>query len=286
MTNSKHKTMSTEDTSNNECKKRKPRNGGQFSHLDAVEEVLNGNSRRTPMHYEEIAKRALDAGLIVSGAKNPAQSLYSAVCKDVKKGNSRFRIDGRTGKISLVAWQGADVLQSIDEHNESVRKRICSLLEGMSGRQFEKFVADILLPGMGFEDCSATQLSHDKGIDARGRFAIMDTVYVNVGVQVKGGKARKISPKDIQALRGALNPQEQGLFITTGKFTGEAQEEAEVSDGTKSHISLIDGERLVDILVELAMSGGDAGIQIEARQMLILDASFFKDYGKAESAQG
>ncbi len=279
--------MSTEDTSNSECKGRKPRNDGQLSYLDAVEKVLKGNSKKTPMHYEEITKRALDEKLIVSGAKNPARSLYGTVYNDVKKGNSRFRFDGRPGMISLVAWQGAQVLQSIDKHNAKVKEHILSLLKEMSGGQFEKFVADILLPGMGFEDCSATQLSHDKGIDARGRIAIMDAVYVNVGVQVKGGRQPKaISPDKIQALRGALKPQEQGLFITTGTFSKPAHEEAAVSDGTKSHISLIDGDRLVDILVNLAMSGVETGIQIEARQMLILDSSFFKNYGNAEHTNG
>lgn len=277
--------MSVEGTSNSKCKERRSHNDKRYSYLTAVEEVLKRNPKQTSLHYKEITERALAEKLIVSGAKDPARSLYAAVYNNVKREHSRFRLDKKTGLVSLAAWQGAQVLQSVDEHNKKTREHLLSLLRGMSGGQLEKFVAYVLLPGMGFEDCSATQLSHDNGIDACGRFVITSAVYVNVRVQVKGGKNRSITPSDIRALRGTLKPQEQGLFITTGKFTKAAHREAEGSDGTKSHICLIDGDRLADDLLDLARNGKGDGIRIETKEMFILDKTFFKNYGSMESTK-
>lgn len=58
----------------------------------------------------------------------------------------------------------------------------------------------------------------------------------------------RISPKQVRDFRGAVPERAQASFITTAKFAKKAREEAQ-RPGYK-RIALIDGEQLVDILVE------------------------------------
>jgi hypothetical protein len=52
----------------------------------------------------------------------------------------------------------------------------------------------------------------------------------------------------VRELRGSLKIHEHGIVITPSGYTPSAQSEAE--EAGKTHISLIDGEQLVDLLIE------------------------------------
>jgi len=61
-----------------------------------------------------------------------------------------------------------------------------------------------------------------------------------------------VGSKEIRDFRGALEGRAtQGLFITTGTFTSEAQKEA-TRDGARP-IELIDGDSLCELLEELQL---------------------------------
>ena len=61
---------------------------------------------------------------------------------------------------------------------------------------------------------------------------------------------------------------DKGLFITTGRFTGDAEREA-VRDGAPA-IDLIDGMALCDLLKDLQL-----GIKTETVEVPRVDAGFF-----------
>ncbi len=249
-----------------------------LSHLDGTEKVLEEGGKEEAMHYEKIAEIAINKRWIKSSAISPARSIYNAVYADIKKGNSRFLLDNRTGRISLAKWEGRQVILKIEEHNEQTKKKLLDLLKKMNPAQFEKFIAEVLLPGIGFEDCYATQVTKDEGIDARGRLSIMDAVYINVGVQIKRWNSQVVSSSEIRTFRGSLKPHEQGLFITTGYFTTNARKEA-IKREASHIINLIDGEKLVDILTTMDWGEEERGIRIEKRNLIILDEEYFKNYG-------
>ena len=262
---------------NKQLKPKAATNIRYLSHLDGTEKVLEEEGKEEAMHYEKIAEIAINKRWIKSSAISPARSIYNAVYADIKKGNSRFLLDNRTGRISLAKWEGRQVISKIEEHNEKTKKKLLDLLKKMNPAQFEKFIAEVLLPGIGFEDCYATQVTKDEGIDARGRLSIMDAVYINVGVQIKRWNSQVSSP-EIRTFRGSLKPHEQGLFITTGYFTTNARKEA-IKKEASHIINLIDGGKLVDILTTMDWSAEERGVRIEKRNLIILDEMYFKNYG-------
>jgi hypothetical protein len=106
-----------------------------------------------------------------------------------------------------------------------------------------------LLITIGFDEetVEVTGRSGDGGIDVVGVIEIEGITRLDVAVQVKKVN-RNISPDKITALRGSLFPNQRGIFMTTSDFTKQAVEEANAPG--KSPISLVNGEQLLDLLVE------------------------------------
>ncbi len=100
---------------------------------------------------------------------------------------------------------------------------------------------------LGFEDVEVTKYSGDGGIDVRADLSVGGVTEVKTAVQVKRW-ANNVSGKTVRELRGGLGPHERGLIITLSDFTKDARREAAESD--RSPISLINGELLIDFLIE------------------------------------
>ena len=254
-----------------------------YSYLDAAEKVLNAYAHKSPLHYKEITRLALEKGWIISNAKDPARSMYASISQDTKKeAPSRFVLDKRTGMISLVKWGNASLIKKVDDHNKKQREEILTLLRGMDPGKFESFVAEVVLPAMGFEECAATQRSHDRGIDAVGQLVIHNSVRVNVAVQIKRYKETKVSCRTVRDLRGSLKPGQQGVIITTSEYSRDARKEAEDIDGEKARISLLDGKDIVDLLVDMDWEnweGDEKGIEVKHLKMIQLNKTFFTEFG-------
>jgi len=71
---------------------------------------------------------------------------------------------------------------------------------------------------------------------------------LNIETAVQAKKTQSVGRPVVQNLRGALSAHESGLPVTSGNFTDVAEEEAR--DLTKAPIALIDGRKLVDLLLE------------------------------------
>jgi restriction system protein len=68
-------------------------------------------------------------------------------------------------------------------------------------------------------------------------------------IQAKAWQDRTVGRPDIQQFIGALHGRQanKGIFITTSKFSPEAQEYA---DGVSSRVILIDGPRLAELMID------------------------------------
>jgi len=220
-----------------------------LSFADAAEQVLQ--EANTPLHYKKLTKIALDQGLNTT-SQTPWHTMYSVIHKEIKHRNAqgepqRFKIS--KGFIHLEKDIPKTLAFTIKKHNKGVRDQILKQLRIMDSRKFEEFVSD-LLNKMGFEENNEiTPKSRDGGIDVRGTLTLNEAIKVRIAVQVKcWGDKNSVGPKIVRQVRGCLKPYEQGMIITTSKFTKFAREEA---DNDAAHVALIDGEQLVKIMVGL-----------------------------------
>ncbi len=106
-----------------------------------------------------------------------------------------------------------------------------------------------LLTELGLTQLRTVGQAGDRGIDVEGHLRVNPVVSFRVGVQCKRyADGNQITPRQVRELQGALGPFDRGIFITTSVFTQQADDQAG-APGYKP-IDLIDGERLVELLVE------------------------------------
>jgi restriction system protein len=85
----------------------------------------------------------------------------------------------------------------------------------------------------------------DGGVDI---LASKDALLVEppiIKVQVKARPTSSSGPSDIRELAGLVNPDERGIFVSTGGFTRDAK-----NDGNRTRVQLIGMDRLVELLLE------------------------------------
>ena len=234
-----------------------------LSMTDAAERVLREHSLGAPMHYRRITEMAIEHQLIAPGGLTPEASLNAAITTEIKRRGSvdreqRFSAHGR-GFYGLAS--PTDPLGgAIDSKNAEVRSRLRALLAELDPRLFEGLIGQLLV-ALGFEDVVVTKYSGDGGIDLRARLAVGGVTDVRTAIQVKRW-ANNVSGRTIRELRGGLGPHERGLVITLSTFTKDARAEAEATD--RSPISLVNGDRLVELLI-------DNDIGVSRRRVTILE---------------
>ncbi|HPZ75078.1 MAG TPA: restriction endonuclease [Candidatus Pacearchaeota archaeon] len=103
----------------------------------------------------------------------------------------------------------------------------------VDGKEFERITAAIF-EKLGYKT-KVVGGPGDRGIDVIGYKDGKKTI-----IQCK--KRDVVSPKDILALKGAINEGEQGILVTTGRFTKEGKEIAK-----EKSIELIDGLKLENL---------------------------------------
>lgn len=216
---------------------------------DAAEEILRRHSKGAPMHYREITDLAVSGGLIEPGGQTPEASMNVAIRQEIKRQDlagrdQRFRAHGR-GMYSLVLAE--DPLGgAIQRKNAEVRRKLRERLAELDPRIFEEVIGE-LLTAVGYEDVEVTKYVGDGGIDVRATLTVGGVTRVQSAIQVKRW-AKNVSGRTVRELRGALGPHERGLIITLSGFTRDAI--ADASSETRMPISLVDGDRLLDLLME------------------------------------
>ena len=153
----------------------------------------------------------------------------------------------------------------------SVRENLLELLFEMDPFVFEHLVKR-LLEEMDYQNVEVTARSGDGGVDVVGDIELGITSVREV-VQAKRHK-QKIQRKDLDALRGSLYRFNavRGTIISTSQFSKGTQEAAFA--GGAAPITLIDGEKLVDLLIER-----NIGVRKRPLEILEVDADAFAGIG-------
>jgi restriction system protein len=83
----------------------------RLSFTDAAEQVLQKFGGKKPMHYRDIATKALESGLVSTMGKTPEATLYAQVLTEIQRRTRRgerprFVKHGK-GYIGLSKWMAA-----------------------------------------------------------------------------------------------------------------------------------------------------------------------------------
>jgi len=228
-------------------------NRGRHKYLsfsEAAARVLREYADGKRMHYKEIIKTALEKGLIVSKGLTPETSLTAVIGSENRRRISRgeeprFHAYGG-GHYGLTSWLPKGVERQIELNNKKVKKELLERLKSVDAKEFEKLTAEFLTR-IGFENINVTKYHGDGGIDIVGELVVGDVIRTKMAVQVKKWKYN-VQGKTVRELRGGLTQHEQGLIITTSGFSTGAVKEAK--DPYKAPIALMDGEQMVELMVE------------------------------------
>jgi restriction system protein len=234
--------------------------------LDAAYQILKEAGE--PLHYNEIASRALAQGLVTPKGQTPNATMGSRLYVDTKKEGSRFKRANK-GFFTLADLARSDeITHRVNAINKQTRKKLSQLLHKMPADRFEALIGELLL-AIGFEEDSieVTKYHGDGGIDVRGVLDAGGITRINAAVQVKRWKAN-ISAPTVRNVRGALTTQEQGIIITTSDFSKGARKEA--NEIGKTPISLVNGQELLDLLI-----ANGIGINKEQHTVTSLDEEYW-----------
>lgn len=246
------------------------RSSGNGTFTDCAEKVLQQFAGKQPMHYREITDKALENGWLNTEGKTPEATMYAQILTEIRRQQQRgdiprFAQYGR-GMVGLTQWLGVGLEFDIAQHNQQLHKALRKRLLTLSAGEFEELVGQ-LLAKMGFETVEVTRISRDGGIDVRGTLVIGDTVRIKMAVQAKRWQGNVLAPI-VQQVRGSLGAHEQGLIVTTSRFSKGAMKEAVQSD--KTPIALMDGEQLAGLLMEHSI-----GVERSTHDLFKLDEVYW-----------
>ncbi len=213
---------------------------------DAAYEVLKKAGQ--PLHYREITARALQMKILDTEGETPSSSMGALLYTDTLRANSRFIRGEVKGTFNLKTASTGSLQGQISKVQSEFKKNLRNLLLKLHPRKFEVLIR-LLLEEMGFDETDTTSYGNDKGIDVRGILRSNPLSEVKVAIQAKRWTGN-IGSGVVRDLRGSLKvaDSEQGLIITPSGFTPSAKQEAQSSG--KTPIRLIDGNQLVDLLIE------------------------------------
>lgn len=141
------------------------------------------------------------------------------------------------------------------------------ILLKMEPSQFER-LAQRLLRESGFTQVEVTGKTGDGGIDGKGIIKLGGLISFHSMFQCKRYQG-SVSSSHIRDFRGALQGRaDKGIFITTGKFTRDAQAEAQRDGATP--IDLIDGDDLAEKLKDLSL-----GVKTELIEKVTINNDWF-----------
>ena len=178
--------------------------------------------------------------------------------KDVERGEVSEKLRNSLGAI-LTVWSLERHSSEIEQILTGVKRTgvresvtgkellmtVVDRLRDMSWKEFQDMVPH-LLSLMGFIPATIKQYVGDKNVDVTGVLNAEGIANVTLRVQVKRVQGN-LGIEEVQRIRGTLEKNEHGAIVTAGGFTKQAEEEAQAPN--KIPISLIDGERLAELLL-------------------------------------
>ena len=242
---------------------------------EADQQLLTANEKDTKFNYYMAWARThlRKAGVIKSQGRGlwaikgdtplPASKEECVAIYQVNELARRAKPQNRDdeGAVDLVGEESSE----LDWQDELI-----DVLKKMTPDAFER-LAQRILRESGFSRVKVLGKTNDGGLDGVGVLRV-NLLSFHVYFQCKRYQG-SVGSKEIRDFRGALEGRAtQGLFITTGTFTSEAQKEA-TRDGAKP-IELIDGDSLCELLEELQL-----GVKTSERivKEMIINPEFFEE---------
>lgn len=196
-----------------------------------------------------------------------AKAIYEQVQREERERARQKRLAAKNDTPTPTDETSAPDFAPEPEIEEDWRSDLLSALGAMSSDGFER-LAQRLLREAGFTKVEVRGKSGDGGIDGVGVLRV-NLVSFQVYFQCKKWKG-SVGAKEIRDFRGAMQGRaDKGLFITTGRFTAQASDEA-TRDGATA-IDVIDGPRLCDLLKERGL-----GVRTEMVEEVSIDSDWFK----------
>ena len=145
--------------------------------------------------------------------------------------------DTSSGKTATITFEQAE---------EQSWGEIAQYLRGMNPYDFQDLVA-ALLRAMGYHVSWVSPPGKDGGIDILALMDPLGTRLPRIKVQVKR-QQNSVPVEGLRSFLALLGDDDVGLFVSTGGFTKDAEQEARTQE--KRRVILIDLERLFDLWVE------------------------------------
>lgn len=139
-----------------------------------------------------------------------------------------------------------DAATILEEAEEAAWAEIEEHLRQINPYDFQELVAG-LLRAMGYHVAWVSPPGPDKGIDVIAHTDPLGIQGPRIKVQVKR-RSEKTTIDGVRSLLALLGEGDVGLFISTGGFTRDAEDEARRQE--KRRIMLVDSKRLFDLWVE------------------------------------
>ena len=178
------------------------------------------------------------------------------------KGDKKQLVDD-VYEITLPKWKersnkdhhkGSDQDESVSDTQFDVedpwRTKLLDALNNLTPNKFEIFCRALVKKmNVNIDETIGIKQSGDGGLDGFGYMMADDFRTSSVAIQAKRWSKNLVSSPEIDKFRGAMDKYraDYGIFITTSSFSKEAVKAART--GTKI-ITLIDGERLVDLVAK------------------------------------
>lgn len=214
--------------------------------------------RRSAVRSESMIKHTMRrrlSNLVARGLVERKGNLYSAT----PDGLLYLKPSG--DEDAAAAGDHSQVWALVRQHANAVRDSLRRQLQDMDPFAFERLIKR-LLEEMDYQNVEVTSRSSDGGVDVVGDIEVGITSVREV-VQAKRHR-RAIQRKDLDALRGSLYrfSAVRGTIVTTSRFSKGTQDAA-FATGV-APITLVDGEKLVDLLIE-------HGIGVRKRSIELLE---------------
>ena len=156
--------------------------------------------------------------------------------------------------------------ENVDLDESAWREKLLKIVRGIEPDAFERLCQRVLRES-DFTKVEVTGKSGDGGIDGVGVLRV-NLISFHVRFQCKRYTG-SVGASVMRDFRGAMvGRADKGLFITTGRFTKEAEREA-VRDGAPA-IDLIDGLELCELLKDLNL-----GVKTESVEVITPNEEFF-----------
>jgi restriction system protein len=185
----------------------------------------------------ELALKLSPDELLVSAKKSYKEwKTHQKTDEEVKESEEAFEENEETFEQKQKAL--------LTQYEESAESGLRNFIARKNPYEFQDMVA-ALLRAMGYHISFIAAKGKDGGIDIVAYQDALGIKTPRIKVQVKHYPNNSVGPDAIRSLKGLLNAGEEiGLFVTSGKYTSEAQRFAREAT---IHIKLIDGDELIDL---------------------------------------